>query len=256
MIRMVVSIGFLFVSSLYLAACGLEASNSHEVIQVQAAASLKDAMAEITQNFIKKEGLDEDQIIINLAGSGTLRQQIESGAPATIFVSADQKNMDLLVEKDLVTDVEPLLRNELVLISPANEPPVTLDTLPQAHRIIVGNVDTVPAGRYAKEVLDRVGVWPMVESQLVYVKDVRAVVTYISRGAGQAGFVYKTDALLAGSDVQITEAIDPSLHSPIIYPIARVKKYDSPLARRFYTYLRGPEAGAVFSQYGFSPLAQ
>ena len=238
-----------------VAGCGpsLSQQNKHEVITIQAAASLKEAMTEIANNFKQSHHLSDDQIAINFAGSGTLRQQIETGAPANIFVSADEKNMQMLQDKNLVSDVQPLLKNELVLITPQGHSSVTMASLGQQDRIVIGNVDTVPAGRYAKQVLEHSNLWNGIQSKLVYAKDVRAVTAYISQGAGDVGFVYKTDAMAAGDKVVISDMTPDDSHDAVIYPIAMVKKYDTPLSHELYEYLQTPEAQAVFSKYGFTP---
>ena len=161
------------------------------------------------QMHTKSHNLADDQIAINFAGSGTLRQQIEQGAPASLFISADEKNMKMLQEKDLVTDVKPFVTNELVLVVPKGQPKVELNQIATVKRIVLGNPETVPAGNYGKQVLTKLGVWEQVEPNVVYAKDVKAVTASISQGAGDAGFIYKTDAIAAGDAVEIS-AVTPA----------------------------------------------
>lgn len=232
-------------------ACGRD--DGAEVLHIQAAASLKESMDEIGQAFKEDHHLRDDQLVINFASSGTLRQQIEQGAPANLFISADQKNMDLLAQKGLVSHVRPLVTNELVLITPKGHRPVSLDTIGDQERIVLGNVETVPAGQYAKESLMHLGLWESLQDHLVFAKDVRAVTAYISQGAGDLGFVYKTDALAAGDKVVITATVGSDSHDPIIYPVGIVTNHDSPLTQAFYQYLMTEKAQKIFESHGFTP---
>ena len=210
--------------------------STSEKITVQAAASLKGALTELAESYKKSHNLADDQIAINFAGSGTLRQQIEQGAPASLFISADEKNMKMLQDKDLVTDVKPFV-NQIASVK----------------RIVLGNPETVPAGNYGKQVLTKLGVWEQVEPNVVYAKDVKAVTASISQGAGDAGFIYKTDAIAAGDAVQISAVTPADSHDPVIYPIGIIKKYDNALAKDFYQYVMSPEGQKVLEKYGFSP---
>ena len=226
--------------------------STSEKITVQAAASLKGALTELADAYKKSHNLADDQIAINFAGSGTLRQQIEQGAPASLFISADEKNMKMLQEKDLVTDVKPFVTNELVLVVPKGQPKVELNQIATVKRIVLGNPETVPAGNYGKQVLTKLGVWEQVEPNVVYAKDVKAVTASISQGAGDAGFIYKTDAIAAGDAVEISAVTPADSHDPVIYPIGIIKKYDNALAKDFYQYVMSPEGQKVLEKYGFS----
>ena len=237
---------------LAIVGCGMSSNKMEdEKITIQAAASLKDALIELSDNYKKAHHLSNNQIVINFAGSGTLRQQIEQGAPASLFISADEKNMKMLEEKDLMTDVKPFVTNELVLVVPKEGRKITLEQLPTVKRIVLGNPDTVPAGNYGKQALIKLGMWEAVESNVVYAKDVKAVTATISQGAGEAGFIYKTDAIAAGDAVQISDTISADLHSPVIYPIGIIKKYDNELARDFYKYVISSEGQQILEKYGF-----
>jgi len=236
----------------FLVGCGNDASkpaetgkpSTSEKITVQAAASLKGALTELADTYKKSHNLADDQIAINFAGSGTLRQQIEQGAPASLFISADEKNMKMLQEKDLVSDVKPFATNELVLVVPKGQPKVELDQIATVKRIVSGN--------YGKQVLTKLGVWEQVEPNVVYAKDVKAVTASVSQGAGDAGFIYKTDAIAAGDAVQISAVTPADSHDPVIYPIGIIKKYDNALAKDFYQYVMSPEGQKVLEKYGFS----
>ena len=218
----------------FVVGCGNDTSKSadtakpstSEKITIQAAASLKGALTELADAYKKDHNLADDQITINFAGSGTLRQQIEQGAPASLFISADEKNMKMLQDKDLVTDVKPFVTNELVLVVPKGQPKIELHQIASVKRIVLGNV--------------------------VYAKDVKAVTASISQAAGDAGFIYKTDAIAAGDAVQISATTPADSHDPVIYPIGIIKKYDNPLAQDFYKYVMSPEGQKVLEKYGFS----
>lgn len=244
----------------FLVGCGNDASkttdsskpSTSEKITIQAAASLKGALTELADAYKKDHNLADDQITINFAGSGTLRQQIEQGAPASLFISADEKNMKMLQDKDLVTDVKPFVTNELVLVVPKGQPKIELNQIASVKRIVLGNSDTVPAGNYGKQVLTKLGVWDQVEPNVVYAKDVKAVTASISQAAGDAGFIYKTDAIAAGDAVEIAAVTPADSHDPVIYPIGIIKKYDNALAQDFYKYVMSPEGQKVLEKYGFS----
>lgn len=244
----------------FVVGCGNDASktadsakpSTSEKITIQAAASLKGALTELADAYKKDHNLADDQITINFAGSGTLRQQIEQGAPASLFISADEKNMKMLQDKDLVTDVKPFVTNELVLVVPKNAAKVELNQIASVKRIVLGNPETVPAGNYGKQVLTKLGVWDQVEPNVVYAKDVKAVTASISQGAGDVGFIYKTDAIAAGDAVQISATTPADSHDPVIYPIGIIKKYDNALAQDFYKYVTSPEGQKVLEKYGFT----
>ena len=110
----------------------------------------------------------------------------------------------------------------------------------------------MPAGNYGKQVLTKLGVWDQVESNVVYAKDVKAVTASISQAAGDAGFIYKTDAIAASDAVEIAAVTPADSHDPVIYPIGIIKKYDNALAQDFYKYVMSPEGQKVLEKYGFS----
>lgn len=251
----------LAVAVMVIAGCGpstdkkeASAVDKSQTITVSAAASMQAAMNELKNNYVKAHHLEASQIAINYGGSGTLRQQIEQGAPASIFVSADEKNMKQLQDKQLVSNVKPLTANSLVLIVPKGKPAIKIDQLANVNRLAIGTVETVPAGRYAQQTLMKLGVWDLLQSKIVYAKDVKAVGAYIAEGSADAGFVYKTDALDLKDKVVIADTVPAEAHSPIIYPIAMVTKNENQLAKDFYTYLTSPEAQQILQKYGFTSV--
>lgn len=247
--------------ALVVAGCGGTASDQKDAqatksqtITVSAAASLQAAANELKDNFVKSRHLDPTQITLNFGGSGTLRQQIETGAPVSIFISANEKNMHQLQEKNLVTKVKPLVSNSLVLIVPKDKPKLTIEDLPNVNRLAIGTIETVPAGKYAQQTLTKLNLWDKVESKIVYAKDVKAVGAYVAEGSADAGFVYKTDAIDLKNRVDIAATAPSDSHDPIRYPIGIVTKYDNDLAQQFYEYLTSNEAQQILQKYGFTSV--
>ncbi len=173
--------GLLMAGMLALAGCGGQqgtttstAPSTNETITVSAAASMQGALEELKADYVKKHNLKPEQVNIVYAGSGTLRQQIEEGAPSSIFISANKKNMDQLNEKGLMDNIRPFVANTLVMIVPKGKEAVTLDNIANAKRVAIGTVETVPAGKYAKESLTKANLWDAVEPNIVFAKDVKS----------------------------------------------------------------------------------
>lgn len=241
-------------SMLALTGCGDKEEEKTEVT-VLAAASLTDALDEIIAEYEK----DADATITpSYAGSGDLVQQIEGGAPCDIFISASKSNMDQLEEGGYIdSDTrQDLLSNTLTLIAAAEKKDVvTMDTLTSADvgTIAVGEPETVPAGKYATQVLDNLGIANQLTSKIVYAKDVRAVLNYVTTADADCGFVYRTDAVLEKDNIAIIGDVDESLHDAILYPAAILK--DAPegdAAAGFFEFLQGDFAKEVFEKYGFT----
>ncbi len=226
-------------------------------LYVSAAASLKDALAEIQTNYQKKS--PNVKLIYNLAASGTLQKQIEQGAPADIFFSAAPKQMNDLEAKNLVNKAsrKNLVENKLVLVVPENS---TLGlskfediTKAGVQKFAMGETATVPAGQYGQQALQKLGLWDKVKDKAVFGKDVRTVLTYVSTGNVEAGIVYKTDAVSPGAKVKIAATAPEGSHDPVIYPVAVLSGAKQPkAAEEFLAYLAGPECKAVFEKYGFT----
>lgn len=225
-------------------------------LTISAAASLTDAMSEIEKGF-ESENPSID-LSFNFGASGALQQQIEQGAPADVFVSAATKNMNALVDEQLIAsaDQKNLLQNALVAIVPADsqnniasEKDLTSDAI---RTVAIGIPESVPAGTYAKEALTYSKLWDQLESKLVQGKDVRQVLQYVETGNADAGFVYKTDALTS-DQVKIAFEVDKASYTPANYPagIITATKHRAE-AEKFYAYLQTPEVLDVFTKYGFS----
>ncbi len=244
------------VSLVVFSSCGKESQQRHssidlkkDTITVSAAASLQEAMTEVRNNFAKKEQIRGDQIILNFAGSGTLRQQIEQGAPVAVFVSADMKQMELLQQKGMVQETKPLVENSLVLVHPKSKGKYTWENLSSAEYISIGTPELVPAGRYAMDIFQELGIWNQISSKVVYAKDVRAVLAQVSQGVVSAGVVYHTDAIQAASQIEI--GATAPVQGKALYPAGLLKGRESALAKAFYTYLFSEEVRPVLEKYGF-----
>ena len=223
---------------------------------VCAAASLTDALTEIAANY--KAVAPNVTLTFSFASSGALQTQIEEGAPADLFVSAAQKQMDALAEKDLIATQSrrDLLVNKVVLIVPADGGDTSLtfaDAATDKVRIIgLGEFASVPVGQYCEEVFTFLGILDAVTAKATYGSDVRAVLTWVESGEADCGVVYATDAATTSKVVVSAEAPTGS-HKPIVYPGAVIKaSRHAAEAQAFLEYLAGSDAGSVFEQYGFS----
>jgi molybdate transport system substrate-binding protein len=226
-------------------------------VTVFAAASLTDAMKDIAAQW-QKAG--HPAISLSFAASSTLARQIEQGAPANIFASADEKWMDDLAGKNLIVPDtrKDLLGNDLVLVVPADKPQhVSIGPgfdlaalLGPSGRLSVGDPAHVPAGIYAQQALRKLGLWDSVAGRLASADDVRSALLLVERGEAPAGIVYGTDAAVS-QGVMVAGTFPESSHDPVSYPFAVVKSGDTPEARALMTYLEAPEARAIFVKRGF-----
>ncbi|SER90744.1 molybdate transport system substrate-binding protein [Gracilibacillus ureilyticus] len=249
---------FFFLTS--LAGCTQNSVSPEEKVEitVSAAASLQDALIEIAALF--EENNPNIELNLNFGGSGSLQQQISQGAPVDIFFSAAEDKFNKLIDEGLIEQENSikLLQNELVLIIPSSSgvPMTSFEDLSSADKISIGTPESVPAGKYAKETLENLGIWDKLESRMVFAKDVRQVLTYVETGNVDAGIVYQTDAMISDS-VKIITAAEANLHTPVIYPAGLVKsssKRDE--AELFLTYLQSEETLKIFEKYGFKGWKQ
>lgn len=226
-------------------------------ITVFAAASLTNAIAEIVTEYEKANPV---KIQTSLAASSMLAKQIESGAPADIFISADTKWMNYLQEKGLLNtgSMLNLLGNHLVLIVPKGKSfkvEMKQDfnfSSAFSGKLCTGETESVPAGIYAKQSLKALNWWDAIKSRVVGMQDVRAALTLIERGECGAGIVYETDAKVTDKVETIAVFSDTS-HDAIVYPLSLTKNA-KPEAVNFYNYLKSDRAKAIFIKYGFNPL--
>lgn len=240
---------------LLLASCSRPTSTVAPSLTISAAASLKDAIAEIQQLYTQQQPVT---ITNNFGASGSLQQQIEQGAPVDIFISAAATQMDALQQKELIlTDTRKnILSNQVVLIAPKNSQIVSNFkdlTSARVQKIALGQPKSVPAGKYAQEVLTFYNIFNRIKPKIIYAKDVRQVLTYVETGNVDAGIVYITDAKL--SDVKIVAIAPANSHSPVVYPVAVIKASKNiNAAKKFVQFLSSKPASDVFNKYGFTKV--
>jgi len=230
---------------------------ARQEIIVSAAVSLKDAFTEIAALSENRTGMT---IRFNFGASGALQKQIESGAPADLFASAGSKQMDELATKDLIVPGSraDFARNVLVLVTPANDARMrSLMDLARSDvkKIAIGNPKTVPAGQYTEQTLTRLKLLPEIQAKLIYAEDVRQVLDYVVRGEVDAGLVYSSDAVNAGTTVKIVAPAPDDSHEPIVYPIAIVKdSHQQPAAKQFIDLVLSTEGQSILSKHGFTAI--
>lgn len=226
-------------------------------INLAAAASLKNVFDDklIPMFQQKYPGV---KVTPTYASSGDLQTQIENGLETDVFMSAANKQMNALVEKDLIDNKTNLqfLENKVVLIVPAdsNSSISSFDDLKNVKgNIAIGDPESVPAGQYAQEVLNNTGIWSDVESKLSLGTDVTAVLNQVAQGSAECGIVYATDAKSTGDVKVICEAPEDALKTPVIYPVAAIKDAkDADAAQKFLDFLQTKEAKDIFVEYGFT----
>ncbi len=237
----------------------VQTAGGSKAVTVFAAASLKTVL-DATGKADEAQGRAKP--VVSLAASPALAKQIEQGAPADVFISADQDWMDYLAGKDLiVAETRTIVAtNRLVLIAPASsaataelKPGLDLAPLLGDGRLAVADVKAVPAGKYAKAALESLGAWRSVESRLAQAENVRAALALVARGEAPLGIVYGSDAK-ADRTVRVVATFPADSHAPIAYPAAVVKASSSPdAARAFIGVLVSPEGQAIFAAQGFGP---
>ncbi|MBS3027214.1 MAG: molybdate ABC transporter substrate-binding protein [Dolichospermum sp. DET50] len=229
-------------------------AQSNTSLLVSAAASLKEALEEIKPLY--QQSKSNVNISYNFGSSGALQQQIEQGAPADIFISAAKKQVDALEQKGLLVagTRNIIAKNRLVLVVPKNVGGITsFYSLKDAKvkKIAIGEPRSVPAGQYAQQVLEKLKIWTEVKSKLVFANNVRQVLASVESGNADAGLVYITDAKIS-NQIKVVVTADEKYHSPIIYPLAVVKRSKNiNAAKEFSQFLSSNQAKAVFKKYGF-----
>lgn len=226
---------------------------------VFAAASLKNALDAVAADWKQETG---NKAVISYAATSALAKQIEQGAEADVFISADRDWMNYVAERDLI-DPETrfdLLANRLVLIAPKDSD-LTVDIAPDFPladllgdgRLAIAGVDAVPAGKYGKAALENLGVWDAVKDKLAQAENVRAALRLVSRAEMPLGIVYASDAK-ADPGVKILGVFPEDSHPPIVYPVARLAASQAPKAEAFLAYLRTPEAARRLDEHGFAVI--
>jgi molybdate transport system substrate-binding protein len=234
---------------------------AQETLTVFAAASLKNALDNVDAAFAAASSV---KVTASYAASSTLAKQIEQGAPADVFASADIDWMDYAHDKKLINDATRinLLGNRLVLIASKTShlgdvaigPGFDLAALAGDGRIVTGDVRAVPVGRYAKAALEKLGAWPKVTPKMAMTENVRAALALVARGEAPLGIVYETDAKIE-PNVKVVGTFPPDSHPPIVYPFAATAGAKLPAAR-YLAFLRSAAAKATFERYGFTLLAR
>ena len=244
---------------LILAWIANSAAVAEEPVRVFAAASLKNALDATGAAWKAETG---KSIVASYAASSALAKQIEQGAPADIFISADLDWMDYLDEKGLIKDGtrKDLLGNTLVLVAQAGSG-TKLDLKRGADllgalaggKLAIGEVKSVPAGKYGKIALENLGLWPSVEKSVAMSENVRAALALVARGEAKLGIVYATDAK-AEPKVAVAGTFPADSHPPIIYPVALTGIASNPDASAFLSFLTSPKAAEIFKRQGFDVL--
>lgn len=226
-------------------------------VRVFAAASLTDVMNVIAKQYTQQTGV---QVVPVYGGSGTLAKQLEQGAPGDLFISADEKWMQYLKDKQLVqvSSIKPWLGNRLVMITPKSKPlSIKAEATTDIHQQVpgywcTGDTQSVPVGIYAKQSLTSLGWWDKLKSRLVSTQDVRATLSLVERDECDVGIVYASDAQ-SSSKVNVAGEFAESSHVPIVYPIALLPQAAAE-TNAFYRYLQSAEAKKLLISYGFKPL--
>ena len=227
------------------------------LVRLSAAVSLKEALTSLKESYEKRT--PNVELVINYGSSGLLQKQIEEGAPVDIFLSAGKKQMDELEKQGLLIQGTRtnLLGNTLVLIvskEKKSQIKSFADLVGKAQSLSIGQPETVPAGKYAKETLTNLQLWEKLEKRTMFAKDVRQVLAYVESGNVDAGLVYQTDTIVMKSGSVVTAAPAGS-HSAIVYPMALLKdSKNRAAAEKFMKHLRSADAAKVFTKFKFVPL--
>lgn len=244
----------IIISALYFSSCAQQSQQGSKNIMVCAAASLRDALNEIQPRVEQDIGI---MITFNYGSSGALQKQIEEGAPADLFISAGEKQMDALENKNLIdkSSRKNMFGNKLVLVVPneyKNEIKTVFDLVDKDIKISIGEPNSVPAGQYAKESLIYLGLWDKLNSKIVYAKDVNQIVAYVEKGEIAAGIVYNSDTTVLKNSTMV-QIFDENTHEPILYPgaiLSTSKEKES--AKAFLDYLNTDSAKQILEKYGFN----
>jgi molybdate transport system substrate-binding protein len=243
--------------SLLLLAWCTAASGADRPLTVFAAASLRESLDKVDQAW---EAQGHGKVVVSYAASSVLAKQVEQGAPADVFISADSEWMDYLQDRKLIEPASRfvLVRNALVLIAPAASPLKSLDPSKQGEllaalgtgRLAVAETSSVPAGKYARQSLEKLGLWNAVVAHLAQGENVRAALEYVARGDTPLGIAYLTDAR-AEPRVKVLAVFAEKTHEKILYPAARTIAAEPKAAAAFLEFLRGKQAVAIFRGAGF-----
>lgn len=232
-------------------------------ILVSGAASLTDAFNQLASEY--QQINPETKVLTSFASSDTVLQQIINGAPVNVFASADQITMDKAQQNDLLLADSRInfIANKLVLIVPKDNQSLIINSLEDLVnlskenndlKIAIANPDSVPAGRYTKQSLENSGLWQSLSAHQITGQNVRQVLSYVQRGEVDAGFVFASDAFIAGDKVKIIA--DIATVEPILYPIAQIKSADenNKMAQGFINFVLSPKGQTILNKYGFTSI--
>jgi molybdate transport system substrate-binding protein len=249
-------------AGLLFAQSAVAAETAREPLIVFGAASLTDVLQTISAQYTKSSGIE---VKLSFAASSALAKQIESGAKADVFVSADEEWMSYLEQRKLIDKASrrDLLGNKLVLIAPSDSKvalklgrdAALMKALGDDGKLATGDPDSVPVGKYAKAALTSLNLWQSVESRIARADNVRVALMYVARGEAPLGIVYATDAA-AEPGVRIVAAFPPNSYPPIVYPAAIVVGSQNPDVQKLFAFLRSPAARPYFVKQGFTVLAR
>ena len=248
-------VGRIIYLSLMLASAGCAAAKEPPV-RIFAAASTREAVEQIAQTFQSQTGR---AVETNFGASSSLARQIERGADADLFLSADENWADFLADKGLIDRRRDLLSNRLVVIVPAKST-TKIESLDDLMGLGITRLalagSHVPAGTYAREALVQAGIWDRLQDRVIAGDDVRQALTYVDREEAEAGIVYATD-VIGSSKVRVALEINSRLHAPIRYPLVLIRREQQrPPSRRFYDYLASHEAREIFRNAGFGVVSE
>ena len=234
-------------------------ARAQEPVLVFAAASLKTALDQAAADFYKNGG---SEIKISYGGSSTLAKQIVAGAPADLFIAADEQSMDEAAKSNSIRSDSRFdyLRNSLVIVAPKSSPLTTLDFTPDAfikaignEHVATGEVNSVPVGRYARAALEKLNLWAIVEPHLAMTDNVRAALTFVAQNEAALGIVYATDAA-SESKVKVVATFAEDTHAPILYPVAVTTASKNAATGKFVSFLTSATGRANFEAQGFIVL--
>lgn len=243
---------------LLVGSVGARSADAPRGVLVFAAASLANVLGDLDKAFSAQTGI---RVRVSLAASSILAKQIEAGAPSDVYFSADLQWMDYLQQRGLLRpgSRHDVAGNSLVLIAPAGSslqvkiaPGFDLGRLLGGGRLAVADPDSVPAGIYAREALEKLGVWMSVRTHLVGAENVRAALAYVARGDAPLGIVYRTDALVEPR-VRVVGVFPAASHAPIVYPVALTRRAGKEAAR-YLAFITSAQAQPIFRKWGFQPL--
>lgn len=252
-------LGWLAAAMALYGGAALAQASGKPPLTIFAAASLTNALTDVARAYTARTG---QRVRFSFAASGIIARQLEAGAPADLFFSAEPEWMDHVQARGLIAanSRRNLLRGRLALIAPrastvslkiARGFPLATALGPRG-RLATGDPDYVPAGRYARAALQSLGVWPSVADRLVRADNVRVALAYVARGEAPLGVVYETDTAVEPG-VRIVDIFPANSHPPIVYPVA-ILRHAKPGASAFAAFVRGPTARAIFIRYRFQPL--